>query len=82
MVEQLPSVGVWAQAQQAGSGAAAPASAAAQYAFAPAPLDPTAAPEKVAVMNADGTYSNSALPSQAAAASPSAAYNACAHKAS
>ncbi|EIE21781.1 hypothetical protein COCSUDRAFT_47937 [Coccomyxa subellipsoidea C-169] len=40
----------------AGAGAAAPAAGLAAYAFAPAPYDPNAAPQKVAVMAADGSY--------------------------
>ena len=57
------------QTQPAGasSGAAAPAATQAAYAFAPAPYDPTAAPQKVAVMNADGSYQVQ-QPAQSAAA--------------
>lgn len=55
-----------------GAGAAAPTTAPAAYGFAAAPYDPTAAPQKVAVMEADGSY-------RVQAAAPSAGYSACAH---
>ncbi len=60
------------RAVPAGAGAAAPTTAPAVYGFAAAPYDPTAAPQKVAMMAADGSY-------RVQAAAPSAAYSACAH---
>lgn len=57
----------------ASSGAAAPTTAPAVYGFAAAPYDPTAAPQKIAVMAADGSY-------RVQAAAPSAGYSACAHR--